>query len=96
MKLADSEIKAIVRIFKALADETRMRIISSLSDKKVLSVSEIKDKVGISLSGVSHHLSKLEHLGFVKHEQVGKKVFHSLDDECIESIIMKAKEHVHE
>ena len=89
------EIQEITTIFKALADESRLRIILALTHRKKLCVSEIADLLGMSISSVSHHISKLEYLGFVEHQRIGKHVYHELSDKCIVDILRRAKTHVH-
>jgi DNA-binding transcriptional ArsR family regulator len=64
-----------------------------MQEKRIF-VSEIAKRTGQHISSVSHHLRILKDLGFVKHERQGKKVYHTLDDDCIRDIMERAKEHV--
>ncbi|MHA2118387.1 MAG: ArsR/SmtB family transcription factor [Candidatus Thorarchaeota archaeon] len=84
----------IARLFSALNDESRVRIVHLLMQEKRIFVSEIAERTGQHISSVSHHLRILKDLGFVKHERQGKKVYHMLDDDCIRDIMERAKEHV--
>ena len=92
--IQESELDDVVRIFKALADGTRVKIISLLTQQKSHCVSAIAKTLDLTISNVSHHLSKLEYLRFVKHTKVGKNVYYRLDDDCIRSILGRAKDHV--
>jgi len=89
-----SDLEALVRIFKALADQSRLRVIAILAENKKRSVSEIASELDMSISSVSHHLSILGNLGFVGRKRDGKQVYHSLDDQCVRDILKRAIEHV--
>jgi ArsR family transcriptional regulator, arsenate/arsenite/antimonite-responsive transcriptional repressor len=67
-----------IKIFKALSDKNRLRILLLLSKKK-LCVCEIQDIIGITVSTVSKHLSILRDIGFIIHEKDGKWVNYSLN-----------------
>ena len=55
----------IVTLFKALADESRIRIIALIGDRE-LSVEEIAAAVELSPATVSHHLGRLRESGLVE------------------------------
>lgn len=84
----------ISRLFSALNDESRVRIVNLLMREEKIFVSEIAKRTGQHISSVSHHLRILKDLGFVRHERDGKHVYHMLDDDCIRDIMERAIEHV--
>ena len=88
------DLEALVRIFKALSDQSRLRIIATLAENRRQNVSEIANELGMSISSVSHHLSILGNLGFVGKKRNGKQIYHSLDDQCVRDILNRAIEHV--
>jgi len=92
--LAAGDIDNIVKIFKALADGTRIRIISTLTIPDRYSVSEIADILKMDISRVSHQLTKLEDMGFIKGTRDGRNIYYELQDECIRTILRTAKDHV--
>ena len=94
VKLRRDELDDMVTMFKALGDTSRMKIIALLTREPNLCVSDIAAKLDMSVSRVSHHLKLLEHLGFVKHRQEGKQVYHRIEDDCIIDIMARAQEHV--
>lgn len=94
IQLSGDEIEGMATLFKALSDPTRIRILSELTAGNALCVSDIADLLDISISRASHHLTLLEHLGFVRGRQDGKQVFHSIDDDCIVDIMRRTKQHV--
>ncbi len=70
-------MRELVKIFKALADSNRIRIIKML-EIRPLCVCEITDVLQLSASTVSKHLSILREAGFISDEKVGKWVNYSL------------------
>jgi DNA-binding transcriptional ArsR family regulator len=90
----DSELDNVIDIFRALSDHSRVRIISALTRGESLCVSGIAESLDMPISRVSHHLSTLKMLGFVRSKQEGKQVFYTIDDECITDIMKRAKDHV--
>ena len=75
-------IKNTVNFAKALADETRQKIMG-LCCCKWLSVGEIVEELNVSQPTVSHHLSILRSAGLVDSRREGKQVFYSLNQEKI-------------
>ncbi len=69
---------------KALADETRQKIMS-LCCCKWLSVGEIVEALDVSQPTVSHHLSILRSAGLVDSRREGKQIFYSLNQKKIAS-----------
>ncbi|MDH5712481.1 MAG: metalloregulator ArsR/SmtB family transcription factor [Candidatus Bathyarchaeota archaeon] len=74
------------RFFKALADETRLRIVKLLEVREMC-VCEVMVALGLTQPTASHHLGLLENAGLVKDRKEGKWVFYSLaDPKLIESM----------
>lgn len=67
---------------KAIADETRQRIMSECCCCE-LSVSEIVEKIGFSQPTISHHLAILRDANLVKVREEGKQTFYTLNQEHI-------------
>ncbi len=65
------------KLFKALADETRVRIIGVLTVREMC-VCEVMVALGLTQPTASHHLGILENVGLVKDRKEGKWVFYSL------------------
>ncbi len=62
-----------IKIFKALSDKNRVRILKML-EKKLMCVCEIKSILNISTSTVSSHLTLLKDAGFIKDTKSGRWV----------------------
>jgi ArsR family transcriptional regulator len=69
-----------VKFAKALADETRQKIMS-LCCCQMLSVGDIVDALDVAQPTVSHHLKILKEAGLVHVERRGKRVFYTLNQE---------------
>jgi ArsR family transcriptional regulator len=71
-----------VEFAKALADETRQKILAICCCKK-LSVNEIVNALDVSQPTVSHHLAILKRAGLVRTERRGKQIFYTLNQESL-------------
>jgi len=69
-----------VEFAKALADETRQKIMEMCCCQK-LSVSEIVEALDVAQPTVSHHLKILKEAGLVRVERRGKQTFYTLNQE---------------
>ncbi len=72
-------VEESISFAKAMADETRQRVMSLLCCRW-LCVGDIVEEMGdISQPTVSHHLAILREAGLVHVQREGKQVFYSLD-----------------
>jgi ArsR family transcriptional regulator len=71
-----------LKIFKALSDDTRLKIVEFLLDGEKC-VCEIFPHVKRTQSTVSIQLGKLEEWGILKSRREGKKIFYSISDKRI-------------
>jgi len=69
----------LVTIFKALSDETRLRIIKLLEEGE-LCVCDITAALDMVQPKVSFHLSALKEAGFIKDRKQGKWIHYSLNE----------------
>jgi len=76
---------------KALADETRQKIMSICCCKK-LSVMDIVEQTGVTQPTVSHHLRILRDAGLVTVERRGKEIYYSLNQEILASSCCRVAE----
>ncbi len=72
-----AETADIARVFNAMADETRLKIVKLLSEREY-GVDELVRELGIAQSTTSHHLRILKEAGIVRGEKRGRSVFYSL------------------
>src|SRR5579859_7288747 len=71
--------------FKALADATRVQIVSLLARRsEPMSVGEITAAVQVGQSTVSAHLKVLAEVRFVLTQRHGTSVFYRVNEACVE------------
>jgi ArsR family transcriptional regulator len=77
--LSDDQAKATARVFKALADPHRVKIINLLATSpEPVCVCEFTEPLGLSQPTVSHHLKKLMDAGLLDREQRGTWAYYRL------------------
>jgi ArsR family transcriptional regulator len=83
-ELSTEEAVATARLFKALGDPARVRIVNLLatSDEPVC-VCELTEPLGLSQPTVSHHLKKLTDAGLLDRDQRGVWAYYSLNADAI-------------
>jgi len=84
-------MKESIKIFKALCNETRLRIVKFLLNGEKC-VCEIVPFTKKTQSTVSIQLAKLESLGIVKSRRKGRKIYYKLTNEKVRKILRILKE----
>jgi ArsR family transcriptional regulator len=81
--LTDEEAAVTARLFKALADPHRVRIVNLLAttDEPVCGC-DLEEPLGLAQATVSFHLKKLFDAGLLDREKRGVWVYHSLNREA--------------
>ncbi len=72
------DAKELVRFFKLLSDETRLRILHYLTQQTELHVRALCELLGQSQPAVSHHLALLRSGGLIEPRRDGKHNFYRL------------------
>ena len=88
-----AEAEALAELFRTFANATRARLLLELAGGEKRP-SELAEGVGLSLSGVSHHLLGLRLARVVRRRRAGRSVYYRLDDEHVESLLKAGLEHV--
>lgn len=88
-------MKDVIKAFKAISDESRLRILGMLKEK-TLCVCEIAEVLGLAQSTVSRHLKVLEDSGLVDRKKDGLWVEYSLSSTPPGSLPAKVLDLVHE
>lgn len=75
----DLEAQQIAKVFKALGDPTRVKLLSliSASPDAEMCVCDLTEPVGLSQPTVSHHMKQLVEAGLVRREQRGRWAYYS-------------------
>lgn len=88
------EWRGMARIFVALGDEHRQRILLTFERGERLTVGRIAEVSTLSRPAVSHHLKILREAGVLKREKVGRESWFSVDRAPLESALARVLEYV--
>ena len=77
----------LVKLFKLLADETRLRVLMALLRERELNVTTICQRLDQSQPAVSHHLALLRGAGIIESRRDGKHNFYRVRREHFESVM---------
>jgi len=85
--LSDDQAEATARLFKALADPARVKIVNLLATSPdPVCVCEFTGPLGLSQPTVSHHLKKLVQAGLLEREQRGTWAYYSLRRDALAAL----------
>ncbi|HTW16516.1 MAG TPA: metalloregulator ArsR/SmtB family transcription factor [Nocardioides sp.] len=82
------EAERLARMFKALGDPTRVRLLSLIAaqPEREACICDLVDPVGLSQPTVSHHMKQLVDAGLVVREQRGRWAFYRVVDETLTAL----------
>ena len=92
-QLDDVKAQHVAELFSILGDTSRVKIIAALLNGS-MNVQSLADAVGISPSGISHHMRSLRQMRLVRAHKQGRQVFYSLDDQHVEELFQRGIDHV--
>ena len=75
--VASLDVRPVSQLLKAIADETRLRIVALLAHGE-LCVCHLEDAVGLSQPNASRQLGILRNAGVVEHRKEGSWVYYRL------------------
>jgi len=83
--LTDAEARALAQTFKALADPTRLRLLSMVlaGDGGEACVCQLTEPLGLTQPTVSHHLKVLKDAGLLTSERRGSWVWYAAVPEAL-------------
>ncbi len=86
--ISDQEAGELERLFKALADRHRLRILNRLlqAGGEPVCVCELQPTLGISQPTVSHHLKQLVAAGLLEREKRGTFAYYRLAPGALEQV----------
>lgn len=85
--LSTEDAERIARVFKALGDPTRVRLLSLIAagEGGEACICDLTAPVGLSQGTVSHHMKLLADSGLVTREQRGKWAYYALNDGALDA-----------
>ncbi len=84
----------ISKVFTALGDEHRQRILLTFEPGERLNVGQIVDVSTLSRSAVSHHLKILREAGVLDSEKVGKEVYFWLNKKYVKEALLSVLDYM--
>ncbi|ERM84744.1 ArsR family transcriptional regulator [Rhodonellum psychrophilum GCM71 = DSM 17998] len=87
MRLKNISLNYGMRVFKALSEEPRVRIVHLLIHNKELSISDLEHILDFTQTKTSRHLAYLKNAGLVGSRRVDQWIFYYLLEEATEIII---------
>ncbi len=75
-------LRKVAERFRALGDETRIRILLRLSEGEC-NVSNLSKELNVGQASVSKHLATLRHVGFLKVRRDGAQSFYTISDDVV-------------
>ncbi len=83
--MKNEKLQNLLRFFKALADESRLKIIGILATQEC-SVEELAVLLELKEPTISHHLTKLKQLELVRMRPEGNTHFYQLDKDVLQTM----------
>lgn len=83
--MKNEKLQNLLRFFKALGDESRLKIIGILATQEC-SVEELAVLLELKEPTISHHLTKLKQLKLVKMRPEGNTHFYQLDQKVLQNV----------
>lgn len=71
-------LNELAKLMRTAGDESRLKILCIIFDKKKVCVSDIAEELGLSVAIVSHHLQVMSKQGLVVPIREGKKICYEL------------------
>lgn len=85
--LTTEDAERVSRVFKALGDPTRVRLLSLIAagDGGEACICDLTEPIGLSQGTVSHHMKLLTDAGLVTREQRGKWAYFTLNGGALDA-----------
>jgi DNA-binding transcriptional ArsR family regulator len=94
--LPDRTVERLSRLFSALADPTRLKILHALMVIEELCVCDLAVIADLSVSAVSHQLRLLRDRDLVRARRDGRMVYYSLADDHVSTLMNAGTDHANE
>jgi ArsR family transcriptional regulator, arsenate/arsenite/antimonite-responsive transcriptional repressor len=94
MRAIPKEWRALAKVFVALGDEHRQRILLTFDKGERLTVGQIAEVATLSRPAVSHHLKILREAGVLQAERAGREVYLRINRPVLEQTLSTVLEYV--
>ena len=94
MRAIPKEWRTLAKVFVALGDEHRQRILLTFEKDERLTVGQIAEVATLSRPAVSHHLKILRDAGVLAAERAGREVYLRINREVLEQTLSTVLDYV--
>ena len=91
----ESDTQKLSKLFKVLSDETRIKILFTISKHEVC-VNDIANVLNLSQSAISHQLKTLKDANLIKSRREKQTIYYTLVDDHVHLIYNQALSHIKE
>lgn len=85
--LTAGQATQLVVLFKVLGNDSRLRLLHAIHRAGAVPVGELADTVGMRPQAVSNQLQRLADRGIVAARRDGNRIFYSIADPCVPSVL---------
>ncbi len=89
---ADGDVRTAAAVFRALSDETRLRILTAISHVQETCECNIVPEFGLSQPTISYHLKVLREAGLITSQRRGQWVWHRVNQRALMGAIRQLSE----
>ena len=94
MRAIPKEWRTLAKVFVALGDEHRQRILLTFEKDERLTVGQIAEVATLSRPAVSHHLKILRDAGVLSAERAGREVYLRINREVLEETLSTVLDYI--
>jgi ArsR family transcriptional regulator len=84
--LSDTDAGELADRFSALADPSRLRLLSLISQRGEVCACELVEPLGLAQPTISHHLKVLYETGLLGRERRGRWIHYWVDQNTVDSL----------
>ncbi len=85
--LRPEQAAGLVAVFKALASDTRIRLLHALVRAGEIRVTDLAQEVGMRPQAVSNQLQRLAARGYIGSRREGNNIIYRIVDPCVASLL---------
>ncbi len=83
----DKDSERIAKVFQALGNEHRQRILMMFEPEEAIGATRIVEACGISRTAAMHHIKALEEAGILEKRKSGRETFYTPNAAAIEAAL---------
>ncbi len=88
--ISSSQAVALEDLFKVLANDTRLRLLHTLSRVEEMCVCDLAAAIEMTPQAISNQLQRLADRGIVATRRSGNMIYYRIVDQCVIGLLQKA------